>query len=212
METWVWIVIAVAAVLIIAAVIGTAIKQQQSRRTVQLQKGFGPEYDRAVDKFGDRKQAESALRDRQERVSKLQLRTLSASERARFLDSWSQTQAHFVDEPAEAISDAKSLVDEAMQARGYPVGDFDQKAADISVDHPYVVDNYRSARNIAKSSERGEASTEELRQGMVHDRSLFNELLNDADQTGIPKAENGKQPSRTGRPEGDREARRATRR
>ena len=212
MDTWIWIVIAVVAVLIIAAALVGAYMQQQSRRTVQLKKGFGPEYDRAVDKYGDRKQAEGALRDRKERVAKLQLRSLSSSERAHFLDSWNQTQAHFVDEPAEAISDAKGLVDEAMKARGYPVGDFDQKAEDISVDHPYVVENYRAARKIAMTNERGEASTEELRQGMVHYRALFTELLNGAGSDAVPsRGDSDARPSRTGRTERDREARRAPR-
>lgn len=212
MDMWVWVAIAVVAVLIIVAAIAGAMRQQQSRRTVQLQKGFGPEYDRAVDKYGDRSKAETALRGRKERVSKLQLRSLSASERAHFLDSWNQTQAHFVDEPAEAIADAKSLVDEAMQARGYPVGDFDQKAEDISVEHPYVVDNYRSARKIAMANERGEASTEELRQGMVHYRALFTELLNAAGADAVPSTGDQPRQSRTGRSDRDREARRAARR
>lgn len=210
MDTWIWIVVAVVVVLIVAAALVGAYMQQQSRRTVQLKKGFGPEYDRAVDKYGDRKEAEGALRDRRERVAKLQLRPLTTSERARFQDSWTQTQAHFVDEPAEAISDAKGLVDEAMQARGYPVGDFDQKADDISVDHPYVVENYRSARKVALANERGEASTEELRQGLVHYRALFTKLL-DAGSAEADTARPDERRSRTGRNERDREARRTPR-
>lgn len=147
------------------------------RRRTHLRERFGPEYERAVVDIGDRRQAERELERREERVRSLDIRPLAPEQRARFADRWRRVQAQFVDSPTEAIRDADRLVMEAMEARGYPVGDFEQRAADVSVDHPRVVENYRAARDIALRSSRGEASTEDLRQAMVHYRALFEDLL-----------------------------------
>jgi hypothetical protein len=160
------VVIGIAAVLLL-----------QRRRTEDLRKQFGPEYDRAVSDHGDQRQAEAELLARQERIQKLDIRELSPQDRERYNETWRSTQSRFVDEPAAAIKEADRVVAEVMRARGYPVGDFEQRVADISVDHPRVVSNYRAAHTIALANERGEASTEDLRQAMVYYRSLFEDLL-----------------------------------
>lgn len=188
MDAWVWVVIiAVIAALVVLAAAAGAMLQSRRRQSERLRGDFGPEYDRAVGEYGDERSAERALRERKQRVEKLRLRPLSAGERGRFSEAWTGAQTRFVDDPNAAIGDANRLVDEAMRARGYPVGDFDQRAADISVDHPYVVEHYRAARDIARRNERGEAETEDLRQAMVHYRSLFTELLNTPGD--VPEAE-----------------------
>src|SRR5437870_10313529 len=147
------------------------------RRTENLRKQFGPEYKHAVDQYGDQRKAETELAAREKRVHKLEIRPLTADEQARFTHAWKKTQALFVDEPSHAVREADTLVKEVMQTRDYPVGDFEQRAADISVDHPKVVANYRSARDIAQRNNSGRATTEDLRQAVVHYRSLFEELL-----------------------------------
>ena len=149
----------------------------QNRRTKRLQNSFGPEYDTAVQQIGDRRKAEAALEARKKRVEKLRLRTLSAEEQARFGNAWKATQTRFVDDPRGAVADADHLVTDLVQARGYPVADFEQRAADISVDHPRVVSNYRSAREIAGRCAEGRATTEDLRQAIMYYRALFEELL-----------------------------------
>lgn len=174
MNTTEIIFIIAVAVVAIAAV---AFWYTRRRRSETLRKEFGPEYRRAVDKYGDPTKAEAELVARRERVSKLELRTLTAEEQSRFSDAWKKTQARFVDEPSRAVNEADGLVKEVMRARGYPVGDFEQRAADVSVDHPTVVTNYRAAYDIASRNKSGNATTEDLRQAMVHYRSLFQELL-----------------------------------
>jgi FtsZ-interacting cell division protein ZipA len=149
----------------------------QGRRTENLQKQFGPEYKRAVDQHGDQRKAEAELVAREKRVRKLEIRALAPAEQSRFTEAWQETQARFVDEPSQAVRDADGLVKEVMQARGYPVGDFEQRAADVSVDHPNVVINYRAAHDIAARNNSGNATTEDLRQALVHYRSLFEDLL-----------------------------------
>ncbi|HJZ50081.1 MAG TPA: hypothetical protein VKE41_23065 [Roseiflexaceae bacterium] len=149
----------------------------QRRRTEELRQRFGPEYDHTVSELGDQREAEAELEARKKRVERLDIQPLAAAERDRFVTAWHSTQAQFVDEPAAAIAEADRLVAEVMRARGYPVGDFEQRAADISVDHPNVLANYRAAHTIALANERGEANTEDLRQAMVHYRALFEELL-----------------------------------
>ena len=166
------LVIFIAIALAIAAFI-----YYRRRRTRVLQKQFGPEYKHAVRQLGDQRKAEAELTAREKRVHKLHVRSLTAEERARFTHQWKKAQAHFVDEPSPAVQEADSLVKEVMETRGYPIGDFDQRAADISVDYPNVVANYRSARDIAQRNKRGAATTEDLRQAMVHYRDLFEELL-----------------------------------
>lgn len=167
-------------VLLIALVIviGVAIwLYTQKKKTEQLRGSFGPEYDRAVHESGDRRKAEAELAARKERVEALRIRSLEPRERDAFAERWRSAQAQFVDDPNGAIKEADRLVGEVMQARGYPVGDFEQRAADVSVDHPGMVEHYRAAHAIAQRNERGDAGTEDLRQAMVHYRALFEDLL-----------------------------------
>jgi len=182
METWMWVAIAVAAVVVIAAVaLWLWDNQRKKARSDRLQQQFGDEYDRTVDRSGGRKTAEAELMDRQHRVEKMNIRPLSEAELRRFADNWHATQADFVDEPGGAVAQADRLVGEVMQARGYPVGDFEQRAADVSVDHPTVVQNYRAAHALAVRHQRAQASTEDLRQAMMHYRALFTDLLETED-------------------------------
>jgi hypothetical protein len=162
-------------VVIAAAVIGYAVYRK--RRSRKLREHFGPEYDRVVKNEGDIRKAEGVLEFREKRREKLQIRRLSPAERSSFMSRWNEVQSRFVDDPKGAVIVADSLVTEVMQARGYPMGDFEQRAADISVDHPVVVENYRAAREIALRHGRGQASTEDLRKAMVHYRTLSEELL-----------------------------------
>jgi hypothetical protein len=159
----------------------------QKIRSTRLRGRFGPEYDRTVAQFGDRRKAEDELEARRKRVAKLTLKTLSREEQERFGREWASAQARFVDDPKGAVGDANRLVKEAMQARGYPMGDFEQRVADISVDHSLVVSNYRSAREIALRCETGEASTEDLRKAVVYYRALFEELLETPQLVGVAR-------------------------
>jgi hypothetical protein len=173
-------------IIVVVALVVVAVgvwMYMQKRRTEQVRERFGPEYDRAVTEHGDQRGAQAELEARQKRVEHLDIRPLSPSDRARFADAWRATQAHFVDDPSAAIGEADRLVTDVMKARGYPIGDFEQRAADVSVDHPRVVENYRGARDTALRNERGQASTEDLRQAMVHYRALFEDLL----ETGTPE-------------------------
>jgi hypothetical protein len=171
------LVIAIVVVVVLLALLAFfAGRQRRSRR---LQDRFGPEYDRTVEQAGDRRAAEAELRERAERRQKLDIIPLEPEARARYIEAWRNTQAQFVDEPAEATREADRLITSVMRDRGYPVDDFEQRAADISVDHPQVVDDYRAAHAIAAANDRSEASTEDLRQALVHYRSLFEELLED---------------------------------
>jgi FtsZ-interacting cell division protein ZipA len=156
-------------------------------RTKNLQGKFGPEYERTVQQVGDRGKAENELEARRKRVEKFNLRPLSLDEQTRFGKDWAATQARFVDDPKAAVADGNRLVKELMQARGYPMGDFEQRAADISVDHPRVVSNYRAAREIAARSEQGKATTEELRKAVVYYRELFEELLETPQLVGVAR-------------------------
>jgi len=149
----------------------------QRRRTQNLHEQFGPEYKRAVDQYGDQRKAEAELAAREKRVRKLEIRAFAPEEQSLFYEAWEETQARFVDEPSQAVRDADGLVKEVMQARGYPMGDFEQRAADVSVDHANVVINYRAAHDIAVRNNSGNATTEDLRQALVHYRSLFEDLL-----------------------------------
>jgi hypothetical protein len=166
----------------------------QMQRTKRLKSKFGPEYDRLVDQYGSPKKAEEDLAHREKRVEKLHVRNLDPGEADRFSNAWLEEQACFVDNPHEAVANADRLVADLMKARGYPVSDFDQRAADISVDHPLVVDNYRAAHAIAIRDARGQSSTEDLRQAMVHYRTLFEDLLDrriqpDERQSAVPQAD-----------------------
>ncbi|MFL5804764.1 MAG: hypothetical protein ACJ8CR_23845 [Roseiflexaceae bacterium] len=165
-------------VIVLLVVIGAvAWILMQRRRSEELRERFGPEYQRAVDELGDPQRAESELAAREKRVEKFDIRPLTAQEHQRFTQAWRSAQSHFVDEPTATIKQAERLVTDLMRTRGYPIADFDQRAADISVDHPNVVENYRAARAIAIANEREAASTEQLRQAMVHYRALFEDLL-----------------------------------
>jgi len=167
------------AIVIVVAIIAIAFALWmfvEKRRTQRLRTQFGSEYDRMVEASG-RKSAETELEHRTKRVQKFQLRSLNHEEQARFAESWRQEQAHFVDDPRAAVENADRLVGEVMQARGYPVGEFELRAADLSVDHPQVIENYRIAHEIAIRDSRGQANTEDLRRAMVCYRALFEDLL-----------------------------------
>jgi hypothetical protein len=149
----------------------------ETRRRRRLRARFGPEYERTVHDVGNVRRAEATLEARARRVERLQIRALSAADSARFAETWRELQTRFVDAPQEAVTEADRLIGEVMTARGYPLGDFDQRSADISVDHPQVVAHYRAARDIARRQGSGEATTEDLRQALVHYRALFEDLL-----------------------------------
>jgi hypothetical protein len=168
------IVILIVAVIAVGALAWYLLRQQRSKK---LRSHFGPEYDQAVRKFGDRPKAEEALLARQKRVEKIHVHPLSAHERERFADQWHGVQSQFVDNPAGSIDAADRLVCDVMMARGYPMSDFEHRAEDLSVDHPQVVRNFRAAHAIAVRHEKGEASTEDLRKALVYYRDLFDELL-----------------------------------
>lgn len=172
MDPKIIILIAVAIVVVLAIAL-LLIRQQ---RTAKLRRHFGAEYDRAV-REGGTQRAESSLLEREKRVEKFHLRELSAEERERFVTEWRVVQSHFVDDPEGAVSEAGILVDRLMQLRGYPMSDFEQRAANISVSHPLVVDNYRAAHQIALRHRQGQANTEDLRNAMIYYRSLFEEML-----------------------------------
>jgi hypothetical protein len=167
-------IILVVVIVVLLAVVAWLLYERQ--RSARLQSTFGPEYKRAVAETGDRRAAEAELEERQRRVRALEIRPLAADERERYAAAWREVQGRFVDDPAAAIADADRLIGEVMEARGYPVADFERRTADISVDHPAVVEHYRAAHAIASRSD-GEAETEDLRQAMVHYRALFEDLL-----------------------------------
>jgi hypothetical protein len=173
--------IELALVIALAVIVVTAIAAWlffRKRRTKKLRTQFGgAEYDRAVEEGGTRRQAEAGLKERTERVESLKIRALAPGDRARFVESWSRVQARFVDGPGGAVTEADQLLGDVMSTRGYPVSDFEQRAADISVDHPLVMENYRTAHEIAVRHTRGQANTEDLRQAMIHYRTLFEELV-----------------------------------
>jgi hypothetical protein len=169
------IVILVVVVAVVVIALGFVVTLW--RRSRRLREEFGPEYKHAVRQYGDARKAEAELAAREKRVRGLDIRPLTQEEQRNFAEVWRRTQARFVDEPSKAVGEADGLIKEVMQRRGYAVGDFDQRAADISVDHPNVVTNYRAGREIAARNKSGEATTEELRQAMVHYRSLFEELV-----------------------------------
>jgi hypothetical protein len=161
--------------LVIAA--GVLFWYSQRQRSVRLRERFGPEYERTQAETGDPRRAEAELAAREKRVQKFHIRALSREETARFSEVWRHIQTLFVDDPKGAISEADHLVNEVMSAKGYPMSDFDQRAADISVDHPSVVDHYRAARAIAVQNDAGGVATEDLRQAVIHYRALFEDLL-----------------------------------
>jgi hypothetical protein len=173
MATWAWIVIAIAAVVVISLIAMAA----RQRRTTALRQRFGPEYERAVEARQDRRAAEADLRERERQRAQLDIRPLPEDTRARFALEWQGVQERFIDQPVEAVVAGDKLVYSVMAERGYPMGDFDAQADLVSVDHPEVVDNYRSAHAIYEQAQMRQASTEDLREALVRYRSLFDELL-----------------------------------
>lgn len=169
-----WIVVGL--ILIAALIVGASLWSRRAR-SAHLRDTFGPEYDRTVEAKGDRSEAEADLAERESRVKKLEIRPLGSEERREFTSRWNDVQARFVDDPPRAVAFADALIGDVMKARGYPVSDFDQRVGDISVDHPVVIEHYHKAHDIAVRDERGEASTEDLRQGMIHFRALFDDLV-----------------------------------
>ncbi len=169
------IITVVLVLVIIGAILGSVFARR--RRSEKFHDQFGPEYDRTVQTMGDEKKAQTELDERRKHVEALDIRSLSVNERGRYLADWTAVQSKFVDEPGQAIVEADRLIMEVMQVRAYPVSDFEQRAADISVNYPALVSNYRAAREIAIKNKQHQADTEELRQAMIYYRSLFEELL-----------------------------------
>jgi hypothetical protein len=168
------IVLIVAAVLLVVAAL---VFWYMRKRSADLRRKFGPEYDSALKEHGSVRVAEAKLADREKRVSKLRIHELTNQEREDFQRRWLAVQSRFVDSPREALLDADALLSSVMSTRGYPVADFEQRAADISVDHPRVIENYRAGHDIALKLGRGDATTEEMRKAMLHYRSLFDDLV-----------------------------------
>jgi FtsZ-interacting cell division protein ZipA len=177
MPSWVWVLIAIGVVAVLALVVWQALAR---RRTGRLQQQFGPEYDRTLTRADSKRDAEAELKAREERRQHLEIRPLSRAARDRYLQSWQSVQAQFVDDPRGAVASSDSLIQSVMAERGYPVEDFEQRAGDISVDHPNVVENYRQGHRLAQASADDSDSTEDLRQAMRHYRALFDELVEPA--------------------------------
>lgn len=186
----------VAVIVVLLAVVGWLLYER--RRSAQLRSEFGPEYKRAIDEAGDRRAAETELRERQERVEALDIRPLPARDREAYAQEWRQVQAQFVDAPSAAIVEADALIGKVMEARGYPVADFEQRIADISVGHANVVEHYRAAHEIASRRDGVRTDTEALRQAMVHYRALFEDLLEASNGTdrAAPEPVTSQEPAR----------------
>jgi hypothetical protein len=168
MPTWVWVLIAIGAVVVLGVLVWQALAR---RRTSRLHDRFGPEYDRTLERADDKREAEADLAARAKRRDELDIRPLPSASRDRYVEEWQHVQARFVDDPGGAVREADTLIQSVMRERGYPVDDFEQRAADISVDHPHVVENYRSGHRLRSGD------TEQQRQAMVHYRALFDDLL-----------------------------------
>jgi hypothetical protein len=180
MPTWLWVVIVVVAILVVAGIVASALR---ARRTRSLQQRFGPEYDRVAADAPSRRQAEAELRAREQHREELDIKPLDPRDRDRYRVRWQDVQARFVDDPAGAVGEADALIQEVMRTRGYPVDDFETRSADLSVDHPDVVEQYRAAHGIAVAHERGKANTDDLRHAVQHYRALFDSLV----ETGEPQ-------------------------
>jgi hypothetical protein len=164
-------------IVVVAIIVVAAILISRKRKTEHFKEHFGPEYDRALRERGDPRLAEAELAERERRVHKFSIHSLSLGAREKYAEEWAAVQRRFVDEPVVAVNEADNLVNRVMSSRGYPMADFEQRAADISVSHPKVVENYRTARDIVVRHGRGQSSTEDLRRAMVCYRALFDELL-----------------------------------
>jgi hypothetical protein len=179
-DAWIWIVV-IAAVVIVVALIAWAATRK--RKTDELRERFGPEYDRALSRDGGRREGESELRERVERHDALNIQPLSPDAAARYREEWRDVQARFVDSPDESLRRADGLITEVMQRRGYPMSDFEQRSADLSVEHAQTVQDYRAAHAISMQASQGQASTEDQRQGMVHYRALFDDMVGSGAET-----------------------------
>jgi hypothetical protein len=177
-QTLTYVIIALAAVAVLIIVLVAAQKRARQRR-LELQRRFGPEYERTVQELGSPARADRELAQRARRVERVQFRELGVEDRARFSQEWTRIQAQFVDDPAVAVAGAAELIEDVMRARGYPSKEFEQRVADLSVVHPDMVQHYRAAHSLAESSRSGRINTEELRQAVVHYRFLFSELLSE---------------------------------
>jgi hypothetical protein len=175
MSVWVWVLIAVVAVIVVAVIVGGAASRRN--KSERLKERFGPEYERTVVTVGDEKAAEKELASRERNRKKLDIHRLSPAALDGYVTRWRAVQTAFVDHPSSAVGEADLLVTEVMRERGYPVDDFERQAADISVDHPTVVENYRAAHDITLAQQRGDVGTEQQRQAFVHYRALFEKLL-----------------------------------
>jgi hypothetical protein len=177
MPTWIWIAIAlVVAVIAVLALVAVA-SMMRKKRSDRLKGRFGPEYERAVDTAGGQRAAEKELLARERKHNKLDINELTPESRVRYVEAWRATQAGFVDSPSNSVSEADRLVTEVLRERGYPIDDFEQRAADISVDHPKVVEHYRAAHVLHQAQEKGDIGTEAQREALVHYRALFEQLL-----------------------------------
>ncbi len=174
--TWMGIIALVAAALVIV-VVAVVAARKRAMRSAELRQRFGPEYDRVVQQLGSRGRAERELALRARRVDHIQFHDLNEADRARFQAGWRDVQGRFVDDPAAATTQANELIKDLMRARGYPADDFEHRVADLSVEHPEVVQHYRAARALSESIRNGDIDTEELRQAIVHYRALFADLL-----------------------------------
>lgn len=183
MPTWIWIVIAAAVVIVVALAVIAVQSASRRKRTERLKKHFGPEYERAVGQAGEQRAAEAELVARERRRHKLDIAALSPESRQRYAQHWRTVQASFVDNPSRAVGDADGLLTEVMRERGYPIDDFDRRAADISVDHPDVVEHYRAAHILHLAQEKSDIGTEAQREAFVHYRALFEKLLETDHQT-----------------------------
>lgn len=177
MPIWQMILIAAIVIVVVAVVIVLAAQASSRKKTERLKEHFGTEYERTVSEAGDPKAAEKELTGRARRRDKLDIVALSPSALTDFTNRWRRVQTAFVDDPASSVGAADELVTEVMRERGYPVDDFDQQAADISVDHPQIVENYRAAHGIHLAQQRGDVGTEQQREAFVHYRALFEKLL-----------------------------------
>lgn len=181
MPTWQWILIAAAIIALIAVVVVAARFGGGRKRSDQLKQHFGPEYDHVVSETGDEKAAEKELAARARKRDKLDIVALTPAARTGYATRWAQVQTAFVDDPANAVGTADLLVTEVMRERGYPVDDFERRAADVSVDHPQIVENYRAAHDVHTAQQRGDVNTERQREAFVHYRALFERLLDTTD-------------------------------
>jgi hypothetical protein len=182
MPGWAWALIVIAAVVVVALVIWRALAD---RRTRGLRDRFGPEYDRTLDDAETKREAEAELAARAERRDELEITPLPPGARERYVAEWQRVQARFVDDPDGAAREADMLIQSVMRDRGYPMDDFDQRAADVSVDHPQVVEAYREAHRLTRASALGDGTTEDLRRAMQHYRSLFDELVEERPDTPV---------------------------